>query len=673
MNFFPGVSSDSSVVGITLPRVAVKQHAHGTQGVGSHGGQCDARRRSSKRLCGATPLAAILAVTLKRQQRTLMRQEIQNYQGLPPSSKMLYDKPPSYKEAEERAEKKSGKKQRSLDSLPGGPLAADQLKALQSVLNYLEAGKSCILQGRTGTGKTYLMANVYNEMRLPTVILSYTDNLVRQLHSELLHHLPEDAKKGLVNLFVGVSAPGAGWDTLTDRANTYRTIQQADSHIIVGTTAVLYGKISLLEKMNDQYGKDGWILMLDESHHVFPACGGKQSSPGCPRRATWRDGIRPDRTLHVSATPSPTDRSICGHRVVNMVIRPNGIVNPDVIIDVQPEDISLLLVLDKLGRLLKADEESQALLFVSGVPQGKQLQEMLRKNNIEAGHLHYLVDKCERGNIMEGFKLHGSPRVLIGTHLMKEGHSFPHVKLVCVLAYANRQHSVKFTETDLMQIVGRATRNDHKPQVCIFTDLEQTRMHAEAVKKRNDDDKLVQLKAKHSKQDERSIPTDPEQMVIHAEKVKRRSTSQPKLVPLTAKHTTPDERTPFSDSGLMSRHAEPVKRWNDDDELHSHAQLSAKHSEQEQQSLESPAGAAKRCNGKEKPLLQRTTKGAAKGSSQQPFVAQCNYSKHPTEEEAVKRMQHQPLHHNGLEYGRGELFGRSTLRDRFMLPWPQRP
>eukprot|EP00971_Amphidinium_carterae_P318779 6336562-Amphidinium_carterae.1 len=63
---------------------------------------------------------------------------------------------------------------------------------------------------------------------------------------------------------------------------------------------------------------------------------------------------------------------------------------------------------------------------------------------------------------------------------MKEGHSFPNVRLVCVLAYANMRYAVHFTGPDLMQIVGRATRNEDKPSVVIYSDQEKTLIRAES-------------------------------------------------------------------------------------------------------------------------------------------------------------------------------------------------
>jgi len=464
----------------------------------------------SRRVCGAAPSAAVMGLALKRWRRTLPNKEMNQDRAQPSPCMMKQEMneershPPTYELAEVRARSGSADKLRSEENC-AWPLAAGQRFAVPNILRHIQDGSRCVLAGRTGTGKTYVMANVYNRMRLPTVILSYTDELVRQLHAEMLVHLPEDARAGRVNIFMGAYSPVEGSSDILPNASRraqrnqcLEAMRHEGSHIIVGTTAVFYGVKCLLEKMNERYGRDGWILMIDESHNMYPACGGKPSQPGSPRRVPLTSALSPRRMMLVSATPREQEKQVCKRKVVDMVIRPNAIVNPDVTIEMENEDQALSHVLDMLVRLHHADEESQALLFVSGIPQGRQMKAMLREEEIEAEHLHYKLTKPERVNIMEGFKMHGSPRVLIGTHLMKEGHSFPHVKLVCVLAYANQQHAVKFTETDLMQIVGRATRNDHKPQVCIFTDLEKTRRHAEAVKRWNDDDKLVQLRAKHS-------------------------------------------------------------------------------------------------------------------------------------------------------------------------------
>jgi len=389
---------------------------------------------------------------------------------------------------------------------PAMQLTYPQADALKQVVAVLERGKMCTLQGRTGTGKTFMMANVFKRMRKPTIILCYTEELAKQITMELQEHFPDMAQAGLINTYTSAyekflqgmkQKPDA--HRVKARQEALQAIDQGQPHIIVATVACLYTvkcnlpqrsrpfDASVFECMHEVYGRSGWMLMFDESHKSLPACNGEDK-----RRVNWpfleEKQKRPESVLFVSATPGKMELELSWPNIVDIWVRPNGIINPEIIIQknmamAAAEEDAIL----RIERLLERRPEATVLMNVFRHAHAKQLIRDLKDLlGIEAWQLKGDMAKRQRGDMVDGFK-RGETKVLIGSSMLQEGLSFPHVELVFIF------NADKHGETALTQMIGRATRN-HVAKVVMYTDKNFSKK-LETVKRQNDFDRTKQLKA----------------------------------------------------------------------------------------------------------------------------------------------------------------------------------
>jgi excinuclease ABC subunit B len=158
------------------------------------------------------------------------------------------------------------------------------------------------------------------------------------------------------------------------------------------------------------------------------------------------------QTLFVSATPADYELEKCGGVIVEQVIRPTGLVDPD--IEIRP---SLNQIDHLIGEINQRIENGERVLVTTLTKRmAEELSNYLIKLNIRTRYIHSDVDTLERVEILESLRK-GAFDVLVGINLLREGLDLPEVSLVAILD-ADKEGFLR-SERSLTQTAGRAARN----------------------------------------------------------------------------------------------------------------------------------------------------------------------------------------------------------------------
>ncbi len=236
----------------------------------------------------------------------------------------------------------------------------------------------------------------------------------------------------------------------------------------------------------DYFPKD-FVCFIDESHQTIPQIGGmfegdrsrKQTlveygfrlpSAMDNRPQTFEEFLRvTPQIVLVSATPGEFERTRSG-RVVEQIVRPTGIVDPQV--DVRPTHNQI----DDLMRevRIRVDRDERVLVTTLTKKMAEDLSGYLLELGFRARYLHSEIDTLERIQIIRGLRL-GEYDVLVGVNLLREGLDLPEVSLVAILD-ADKEGFLRGA-TSLIQTIGRAARNVDGT-VLMYADRETAAMRA---------------------------------------------------------------------------------------------------------------------------------------------------------------------------------------------------
>jgi len=170
------------------------------------------------------------------------------------------------------------------------------------------------------------------------------------------------------------------------------------------------------------------------------------------------------RVLYVSATPGPREFRLAGSNVVEQIVRPTGLLDPEV--EVRP---AAGQVEDALLEIRRAVEGGGRVLVTTLTKRSAEdLTEFLQENAVKARYLHSDVETIERSEHLRDLRL-GVFDVLVGINLLREGLDLPEVRLVLVLD-ADQEGFLRST-TALIQTCGRASRNV-EGRVILYADKE---------------------------------------------------------------------------------------------------------------------------------------------------------------------------------------------------------
>ena len=218
----------------------------------------------------------------------------------------------------------------------------------------------------------------------------------------------------------------------------------------------------------DYFPKD-FLLVIDESHVAVPQLHGQFAGDRSRKDILVEHGFRlpsarDNRPLHfeevvervnqcvfLSATPSPYEIKI-SQQVVEQIVRPTGLVDPEVIIKPTKGQIDDLM--DQVNKRVTMGD--RVLITTLTKKMAEDLTEYLLEQGMRVRYLHSNIDTIQRIEILRGLRL-GEFDVLVGINLLREGLDLPEVSLVAILD-ADKEGFLR-SETSLIQMIGRAARN----------------------------------------------------------------------------------------------------------------------------------------------------------------------------------------------------------------------
>ena len=227
------------------------------------------------------------------------------------------------------------------------------------------------------------------------------------------------------------------------------------------------------------YFPDDFLVVLDESHVMIPQLHGQFEGDRSRKEVLVDHGFRLpsaadnrplrfdevferlNQTVFLSATPSDWE---LGHstQVVEQIVRPTGLIDPEVVIRPTKGQIDDLL---EQIRARVADE-GRVLVTTLTKKMAEDLTDYLLELGVRVRYLHSEIDTIERIEILRSLRL-GEFDVLVGINLLREGLDLPEVSLVAILD-ADKEGFLR-SETSLIQTIGRAARNV-EGQVVMYAD-----------------------------------------------------------------------------------------------------------------------------------------------------------------------------------------------------------
>ena len=218
------------------------------------------------------------------------------------------------------------------------------------------------------------------------------------------------------------------------------------------------------------YFPEDFLLVIDESHNTVPQIGAMYEGDVSRKRVlvehgfrlpsaidnrplTWEEfGDRIGQTLYLSATPGPYELQRVHGEVTEQVIRPTGLIDPQVIIKPTKGQI------DDLVHEIRerAEQDERVLVTTLTKKMAEDLTDYLLELGIRARYLHSEVDTLRRVELLRELRL-GEYDVLVGINLLREGLDLPEVSLVSILD-ADKEGFLR-SGTSLIQTIGRAARN----------------------------------------------------------------------------------------------------------------------------------------------------------------------------------------------------------------------
>ena len=218
----------------------------------------------------------------------------------------------------------------------------------------------------------------------------------------------------------------------------------------------------------DHFPKD-YLLFVDESHVSLPQVRGMSAGDRGRKSVLVDYGFRLpsafdnrplnfdefdskiNQAIYVSATPGPIEREKSA-QIVEQVIRPTGLVDPEIIVKPVAGQIE-----DLLGEInIRAEKNERVLVTTLTKKMAEDLTTYLQGMGVRVKYLHHDIDTIERMEIIRDLRL-GEFDVLVGINLLREGLDIPEVSLVAILD-ADKEGFLR-SESSLIQTIGRAARN----------------------------------------------------------------------------------------------------------------------------------------------------------------------------------------------------------------------
>ncbi|MFM8689214.1 MAG: excinuclease ABC subunit UvrB [Acidimicrobiaceae bacterium] len=218
----------------------------------------------------------------------------------------------------------------------------------------------------------------------------------------------------------------------------------------------------------DYFPKD-YLLVIDESHVAVPQLHGQFAGDRSRKQTLVEYGFRLpsamdnrplrfeetmerlNQCIFLSATPAKFELEL-SDQVVEQIVRPTGLIDPEVIVKPTKGQIDDLIEMIKL----KTAQGDRTLVTTLTKKMSEDLSDYLIEQGLRVRYLHSNIDTIERIEILRSLRL-GEFDVLVGINLLREGLDLPEVSLVAILD-ADKQGLLR-SQTSLIQMIGRAARN----------------------------------------------------------------------------------------------------------------------------------------------------------------------------------------------------------------------
>lgn len=218
------------------------------------------------------------------------------------------------------------------------------------------------------------------------------------------------------------------------------------------------------------YFPDDFLLIIDESHVTIPQIRGMYNGDRSRKQTLVDFGFRLpsaldnrpmkyeefmemiDQVIFVSATPSDYELEMSGGVIVEQIIRPTGLLDPE--IEVRPIKGQIDDLIAEIRK--KTELKERTLVTTLTKKMAEDLSDYLDKIGIRVRYIHSDIDSLERVEILRDLRL-GEFDVLVGVNLLREGLDLPEVSLVAIID-ADKEGFLR-SERSLMQTAGRTARN----------------------------------------------------------------------------------------------------------------------------------------------------------------------------------------------------------------------
>ncbi|MFQ4142729.1 excinuclease ABC subunit UvrB [Chlorogloeopsis sp. ULAP02] len=223
------------------------------------------------------------------------------------------------------------------------------------------------------------------------------------------------------------------------------------------------------ECLVDYFPKD-WLLVIDESHVTIPQIRGMYNGDQARKKVLIEHGFRlpsaadnrplkaeefwakVNQCVFVSATPGNWEIEVSQDNVIEQIIRPTGVIDPEIIVRPTEGQID-----DLLGEIKdRVDLHERVLVTTLTKRMAEDLTEYLQENSIRVRYLHSEINSIERIEIIQDLR-DAKFDVLVGVNLLREGLDLPEVSLVAILD-ADKEGFLR-AERSLIQTIGRAARH----------------------------------------------------------------------------------------------------------------------------------------------------------------------------------------------------------------------
>ncbi|QWC85328.1 excinuclease ABC subunit UvrB [Nocardioidaceae bacterium] len=228
------------------------------------------------------------------------------------------------------------------------------------------------------------------------------------------------------------------------------------------------------------YFPEDFVLVVDESHVAVPQIGGMYEGDMSRKRnlvdhgfrlpsamdnrpLKWEEFLeRIGQTIYLSATPGDYEMAKTGGEFVEQIIRPTGLIDPEVL--VRPTKGQIDDLLHEIG--LRVERNERVLVTTLTKKMSEDLTDYLLEHGVRTRYLHSEVDTLRRIELLRELRM-GEYDVLVGINLLREGLDLPEVSLVAILD-ADKEGFLR-SDKSLIQTIGRAARNV-SGQVVMYAD-----------------------------------------------------------------------------------------------------------------------------------------------------------------------------------------------------------